>query len=135
MIVPLSQAPHVRRETQRLIYRYFGTDTLPPLHRIFVKVVSGGFVLVGTYTLEDDDLEGSGCPGPWIADLVVKPKFRGQGYATELIKDAKKRVSSSLFALCANPMVFRIFFDEGFKFVSSSPVKDSLTDVAIFICE
>lgn len=133
MIVPLSEAPHVRRETQRMIYMHFGTDTLPPLDKIFVKVVSDGYVLVGTYTLEDDDLESSGCPGPWITDLVVKTQFRGQGYGTELIKDAKRRVSSPLFAWCANPMVFRLFLDEGFAFVSSSAAKDFVTNVAIFI--
>lgn len=132
MIVPLCCAPRVQAETGRLIKDHFGTKKLPPLGEIFVKVVDHrGFVLVGTYTLEKDDLPGSGFPGPWLADLVVKPEFRGKGYAKELLRDAKDRAGAPLYLWCANPLVFRVFLEEGFRFVCAFPARP--TNVAVFL--
>lgn len=131
MIVPLRLAPMVRDETLRLIRHYFGSDP-PSLGRIFVKVVDKGWILVGTYTLEDDDLPGSGLPGPWVADLVVKPEFRGKGFGKELLEDAKSRTDKPLFAWCETPMYWNLFRKSGFHFVCSMKEKNCVTDVAVF---
>lgn len=52
-----------------------------------VFVMKENDVIVGTFTFKERELDGEEFNfAPWLACVVVKPKFRGKGYGKQILK-------------------------------------------------
>jgi GNAT superfamily N-acetyltransferase len=69
---------------------------------------------VGTASLVHRDLETRPDLTPWLAGVFVQPAFRGQGYATELVRRVEAFASSAsvptlwLYTWTAEPLYTRL---------------------------
>ena len=134
MVKPLSQLPYVREQVLDLISFHFGTKELPrDLGTIYAATTGNGFICMGTFTIEPDDLPGSGLPGPWLAGLVVAERYRGKGLGRHLIhKAVRVNGDKPLYAWCRTPVYWNMFFREGFEFVKPVEIKGGPTKAALF---
>lgn len=130
MIVDLCKAPYVRKQVETLLLNAFGTKKLP--EEIYVKIDESGYVLKGTFSIDEEDLPNSTLGGPWLSDLFVVKRFRGEGIVDELIKFSISKYDK-LYAWCCNPMYFTIFTRNGFKFLCSEEHPNIITKVGVFV--
>ena len=110
----------------KLIKKHFNTQQLPPLDKIYISLNSKGDI-VGTFTIEDNDLPGYDCPGPWLADLVIVPEYRKLGLSYQLVNKFIEIIGGNCYCWCSNSNYFNIFISCGFKII------DTYEDKTIFM--
>jgi GNAT superfamily N-acetyltransferase len=79
-------------DIQKKIIKFGGrlSTEKPP----FILVAYKDDILLGSAGLTDYDLEKCQDLSPWLFGVLVKPEYRGQGIATELISKVKQKSSA-----------------------------------------
>lgn len=120
----------INNELLKLIKKHFNTQRLPPLDKIYVALKNNE--IVGTFTIEDNDLPGYKYKGkelqPWLADLVIVPEYRGMGLSYKLIDKFIEIIGNKdSYCWCSNSNYFNIFISCGFEII------DKYHDKTIFM--
>ena len=101
-------------------------DTLP---EIFIAIKNKQ--LLGSVTLDKEDMDTRKQLTPWLASLFVKPEFRGQGIATRLIKFctqyAQQRGFKNVYLFTEDQTEF--YKQRGFRFIETLEYRNAEVDL------
>lgn len=129
-MIPLSVVPGVKEQVYELLKHEFNLSSVNKRDQVFVETTEDGSILKGLYIISNR-VALLGIKGPWITNIGVNPKFRRRGIATKMLRDAIK-YRDKLFLWSAEPIIFPILLEYGFKFVGSSIFPGHDTLVAVF---
>jgi hypothetical protein len=125
-----SDLKHIKRRVYQLLKDEFNLTNIHKDDKVFYQILQDQQIIQGVYIISNR----TGLlhiKGPWISNLVINPRFRRQGIATKMLKDAINS-RDELYLWSSEPLVFPLLFDLGFKFVGSSKKDGYSTLVAVF---
>jgi len=125
-----SDLKHIERRVYQLLKDEFNLTNIHKDDKVFYQILEDQLIVQGVYIISNR-AGLLGIKGPWISNLVINPKFRRQGIATKMLKDAINS-RDELYLWSSEPLVFPLLFDLGFKFVGSSKKDGYSTLVAVF---
>ena len=115
-----SDLKHIKRRVYQLLKDEFNLTNIHKDDKVFYQILQDQQIIQGVYIISNR----TGLlhiKGPWISNLVINPRFRRQGIATKMLKDAINS-RDELYLWSSEPLVFPLLFDLGFKFVGSSKI-------------
>ncbi|MCP4484149.1 MAG: GNAT family N-acetyltransferase [Arcobacter sp.] len=121
---------YIKERVYKLLKDEFDLTNIHKDDEVFYQILEDELIVQGVYIISKR-VGLLGIKGPWISNLVISPRYRRQGIATKMLKEAINS-RDELYLWSSEPLVFPLLFDLGFKFVGSSKKDGYSTLVAVF---
>lgn len=125
-----SYSKYIKERVYQLLKDEFNLTDIHKDDEVFYQILEDELIVQGVYIISKR-VGLLGIKGPWISNLVIIPRYRRQGIATKMLKDAINS-RDELYLWSSEPIVFPLLFNLGFKFVGSSKKDGYSTLVAVF---
>jgi ribosomal protein S18 acetylase RimI-like enzyme len=125
-----SYSNYINERVYQLLKDEFNLTDIHKDDEVFYQILEDELIVQGVYIISKR-VGLLGIKGPWISNLVISPRYRRQGIATKMLKDAINS-RDELYLWSSEPIVFPLLFNLGFKFVGSSKKDGYSTLVAVF---
>lgn len=125
-----SYSKYIKERVYQLLKDEFNLTDIHKDDEVFYQILEDELIVQGVYIISKR-VGLLGIKGPWISNLVISPRYRRQGIATKMLKDAINS-RDELYLWSSEPIVFPLLFNLGFKFVGSSKKDGYSTLVAVF---